>query len=251
MHTFPIWILQVTNRPSPRSFSKRADRNPIQTQPKLKPDFILGLPEPRIFPSSIQSQSDISVRSGRVGLGQPGPRWTRPSIRALVWYPVTSLRKLAKPSLEAEGERWRWRWRPKEPHLSSVWASKTPSKPISETITFSKSLPGFSLCSLSEFYLLRLLFSLPFHLIWCEVVNGSQEIPSLAVSLSTNAIKFYSPETGQYFGECKGHSGTINQISFSDLLSSSSSPHIVNSCSSDGTLRFWDTRTFKQVPAKC
>ncbi|KAJ8620574.1 hypothetical protein MRB53_029103 [Persea americana] len=78
-------------------------------------------------------------------------------------------------------------------------------------------------------------------------IASSKENPSLAVSLSSNAIKFYSPETAQYFGECKGHSGTINQISFSNLLSSSSSPHILRSCSSDGTVRFWDTRTFKQV----
>lgn len=77
-------------------------------------------------------------------------------------------------------------------------------------------------------------------------IASTKEIPSLAVSLSSNAIKFYSPETAQYFGECKGHSGTINQISFSNLLSSSS-PHIMHSCSSDGTVRFWDTRTFKQV----
>lgn len=76
-------------------------------------------------------------------------------------------------------------------------------------------------------------------------IASTQEISSLAVSISTNAIKFYAPETGQYFGECKGHSGTINQISFSDSLLST--PHVAHSCSSDGTIRFWDTRTFKQV----
>ncbi|XP_038981741.1 WD repeat-containing protein GTS1 isoform X2 [Phoenix dactylifera] len=86
----------------------------------------------------------------------------------------------------------------------SVWASRTPSKPISATITSSKLLP---------------------------------------VSLSTNTIKLYSPATGQYFGECKGHSGTIHEISFSIP----SSAHVICSCSSDGTVRAWDTRTFKQV----
>lgn len=66
---------------------------------------------------------------------------------------------------------------------------------------------------------------------------------SVAVSLSTNAIKLYSLATGQYIGECNGHSSTINQISFSGP----SSPHVLHSCSSDGTLRAWDTRSFQQV----
>ncbi|KAJ6338476.1 hypothetical protein OIU76_008031 [Salix suchowensis] len=69
---------------------------------------------------------------------------------------------------------------------------------------------------------------------------------SMAVSLSTKAVKLYSPATGQFQGECKGHSDTINQISFS-VSSSSSSPHVLHSCSSDGTVRAWDTRTFQQV----
>ncbi|EEF39247.1 WD-repeat protein, putative [Ricinus communis] len=66
---------------------------------------------------------------------------------------------------------------------------------------------------------------------------------TMAVSLSTYAVKLYSPLTGQYQGECKGHSDTINQIAFS----ASSSPHVLHSCSSDGTMRAWDTRTFRQV----
>ncbi|KAL0459659.1 UNVERIFIED_CONTAM: WD repeat-containing protein GTS1 [Sesamum latifolium] len=66
---------------------------------------------------------------------------------------------------------------------------------------------------------------------------------SMAVSLSTNAVKLYSPQTGQYLGECKGHSSTINQISFSGQ----SSPHVLYSCSSDCTLRAWDSRSFQQV----
>lgn len=66
---------------------------------------------------------------------------------------------------------------------------------------------------------------------------------AMAVSLSTNAVKLYSPVTGQYYGECKGHSATINQISFADP----SSPHVLHSCSSDGTIRLWDSRTFQQV----
>ncbi|CAN8285770.1 unnamed protein product [Cochlearia groenlandica] len=72
---------------------------------------------------------------------------------------------------------------------------------------------------------------------------------AMAVSLSTNTVKIYSPVTGQYYGECKGHSDTINQIAFSSESSSSSSsyPHLLHSCSSDGTIRSWDTRTFHQV----
>ncbi|XP_062202858.1 WD repeat-containing protein GTS1-like isoform X4 [Phragmites australis] len=74
-------------------------------------------------------------------------------------------------------------------------------------------------------------------------IASCQEILTLAVSLSTNALKFYSPATGQYLGECKGHGGTIHEISFS----APSSPQIICSCSSDGTVRAWDTRNFKQV----
>ncbi|WJX79763.1 Protein gts1 [Trifolium repens] len=67
---------------------------------------------------------------------------------------------------------------------------------------------------------------------------------AMAVSLSTNAVKLYSPVAGQYYGECKGHSATINQILFSGH---SDNHHILSSCSSDGTIRAWDTRTFQQV----
>lgn len=74
---------------------------------------------------------------------------------------------------------------------------------------------------------------------------NSPEVSNLAVSLSTNVIKFYSPGTGQYLGECKGHAGRINEISFF----APSSVHILHSCSSDGTVRAWDTRIFKEVRA--
>jgi len=65
----------------------------------------------------------------------------------------------------------------------------------------------------------------------------------MGVSLSSNAVKLYSPTTGQYCGECRGHSDTVNGISFSGP----SSPHVLHSCSSDGTIRAWDTRSFKEV----
>ncbi|XP_071698265.1 WD repeat-containing protein GTS1 [Rutidosis leptorrhynchoides] len=63
---------------------------------------------------------------------------------------------------------------------------------------------------------------------------------SMAVSLSSNTVKLYSPVTGQYVGECGKHSDTINHI----LLSGS---NMLYSCSTDGTLRAWDTRSFQQV----
>jgi len=78
-------------------------------------------------------------------------------------------------------------------------------------------------------------------------VNGRDDWSSMAVSLSTNAVKLYSPVVGQYYGECKGHTATINQI----LFSGHSNPNILSSCSSDGTIRTWDTRTFQQVHFIC
>ncbi|XP_052139259.1 WD repeat-containing protein GTS1 isoform X1 [Oryza glaberrima] len=74
-------------------------------------------------------------------------------------------------------------------------------------------------------------------------IASCQENSTLAVSLSTNALKLYSPATGQFLGECTGHSGTIHEISFS----APSSPQVICSCSSDGTIRAWDTRSFKQI----
>ncbi|XP_020253663.1 WD repeat-containing protein 89 homolog isoform X2 [Asparagus officinalis] len=74
-------------------------------------------------------------------------------------------------------------------------------------------------------------------------IAASQDSSTLAVSLSSKVIKLYSPVTGQYFGECKGHRETIHEISYSIP----SSPNVICSCSSDATVRAWDTRTFKQI----
>lgn len=65
----------------------------------------------------------------------------------------------------------------------------------------------------------------------------------MAVSLSNNLLKLYSPSTGQYIGECRGHTSTINEIGFADT----SSPHLLLSCSSDATIRAWDTRILQEV----
>ncbi|KAL0920177.1 hypothetical protein M5K25_009295 [Dendrobium thyrsiflorum] len=82
-----------------------------------------------------------------------------------------------------------------------------------------------------------------FHEDYVFQIASSPEISTLAVSLSSNTIKLYSPATGQFIGECKGHISTIHEISFGVP----SSPHLLCSCSSDATVRMWDTRTFKQV----
>jgi len=78
-------------------------------------------------------------------------------------------------------------------------------------------------------------------------INYRDDWSAMAVSLSTNAVKLYSPMAGQYFGECKGHTSTINQI----LFSGTSHHQVLCSCSSDGTIRAWDTRTFQQVDLFC
>ncbi|GMH02662.1 hypothetical protein Nepgr_004501 [Nepenthes gracilis] len=74
-------------------------------------------------------------------------------------------------------------------------------------------------------------------------ISAKEDWTAMAVSLSTNAVKLYSPATGQYLGECKGHTATVNHISFLGPMT----PHLLHSCSSDGTIRAWDTRTFQQV----
>ncbi|XP_073063353.1 WD repeat-containing protein GTS1 [Primulina eburnea] len=74
-------------------------------------------------------------------------------------------------------------------------------------------------------------------------IAAKDDWTSMAVSLSTNEVKLYSPATGQYLGQCEGHSATINQISFVGP----SSPHVLYSCSSDSTIRVWDSRSCQQV----
>ncbi|KZV32357.1 WD repeat-containing protein 89 [Dorcoceras hygrometricum] len=74
-------------------------------------------------------------------------------------------------------------------------------------------------------------------------ISAKDDWTSMAVSLSTNEVKLYSPVTGQYLGQCKGHSATINHISFVGP----SSPHVLYSCSSDSTIRAWDSRSCQQV----
>lgn len=76
-----------------------------------------------------------------------------------------------------------------------------------------------------------------------RVLDERDDWSAMAVSLSTNSVKLYSPVAGHYYGECKGHSDTINQI----LYFGPSNPHVLSSCSSDGTIRIWDARTFQQV----
>ena len=65
----------------------------------------------------------------------------------------------------------------------------------------------------------------------------------MAVSLSINTIKLYSPWTGQYLGDCLGHTDTITDVLFPEPTT----PHLFCSSSSDGTIRYWDTRTQQEV----
>lgn len=74
-------------------------------------------------------------------------------------------------------------------------------------------------------------------------ITSKEDWSAMAVSLSNNLVKLYSPSTGQYFGDLKGHTSTINEIGFVDPLS----PHLLLSSSSDSTIRAWDTRNFQQV----
>lgn len=74
-------------------------------------------------------------------------------------------------------------------------------------------------------------------------IASSEDNSVMVVSLSTNALKLYSPITGQFLGDCLGHTDTINDMVFPDLKV----PHIFCSSSSDGTVRVWDTRMRQQV----
>ncbi|KAJ3695678.1 hypothetical protein LUZ60_001055 [Juncus effusus] len=74
-------------------------------------------------------------------------------------------------------------------------------------------------------------------------IAPSEDTSTLAVSLSSNTIKLYSPGSGQYLGDLRGHSARIHEISFS----APASPHVLCSCSEDGTVRAWDSRSFNQI----
>lgn len=127
---------------------------------------------------------------------------------------------------------------------------KIPFKPISATIMFSKSSQSkfISLKNSMKIWKNVTFYSSPWiEVLICDFYYGRDDWSAMAVSLSTNAVKLYSPVVGQYYGECKGHSATINQI----LFSSPSNPHVLSSCSSDGTIRAWDTRIFQQVYFMC
>lgn len=65
----------------------------------------------------------------------------------------------------------------------------------------------------------------------------------MAVSLSTNTIKLYDPETGSFKGDLLGHTCTISGLNFPDP----SSPQLLFSSSADSTIRTWDVRVGKQV----
>lgn len=74
-------------------------------------------------------------------------------------------------------------------------------------------------------------------------IASSWDNTVMAVSLSTKAIKIYSPITGQFFGDCFGHTGNISDLLFPEPKT----PHTFCSSSLDGSIRLWDTRSCRQV----
>lgn len=74
----------------------------------------------------------------------------------------------------------------------------------------------------------------------------SHDVSALAASLSTHIIKVYHPTSGDFLGQLQGHTDTVHEIGFPDPAS----PHLLVSCSSDGTVREWDLRSFSQVRSK-
>lgn len=74
-------------------------------------------------------------------------------------------------------------------------------------------------------------------------IASSWDNTVMAVSLSTKAIKIYSPMAGKFLGDCNGHTGTISDLLFPDPKI----PHSFCSSSLDGTIRVWDTRNNQQV----
>lgn len=65
----------------------------------------------------------------------------------------------------------------------------------------------------------------------------------LAASASNNIIKLFNPETFDCISQLQGHTSTINELSFS-----STHPDVLFSCSSDKTVRIWDTRANAKGP---
>ncbi|MCO5597046.1 hypothetical protein L7F22_051120 [Adiantum nelumboides] len=74
-------------------------------------------------------------------------------------------------------------------------------------------------------------------------IAASEDDSVMVVSLSTYALKLYSPISGQFLGDCLGHTDTINDVLFPDVKV----PQLFCSCSSDGSVRVWDTRMRQQV----
>lgn len=71
---------------------------------------------------------------------------------------------------------------------------------------------------------------------------SSEDSTLLAASLSTHALKLYSPLTGDFLGDLRGHLNTITDLSFC-------AAHTLLSSSADGTVRMWDVRMRAQVSA--
>lgn len=75
----------------------------------------------------------------------------------------------------------------------------------------------------------------------CYVFDIAQSGAVLAASLSNHKVKLYAAADAHLTpgGELAGHAGGITEIGF--FLPSA--PQVLHSCSRDGTVRGWDTRT--------
>jgi WD40 repeat protein len=65
----------------------------------------------------------------------------------------------------------------------------------------------------------------------------------IATPNSSNKIKIYDTETLSIIGSLEGHTDTVNEVKFAKTHND-----VLFSCSSDRTLRVWDTRTTQQGP---
>jgi WD40 repeat protein len=73
-------------------------------------------------------------------------------------------------------------------------------------------------------------------------ISQSCDGTTLAASLSNRTIALFDAVSLRSIGTLKGHEGTITDVAF-DV----GNPHMILSCSEDGTARGWDTRTGTQV----
>lgn len=75
------------------------------------------------------------------------------------------------------------------------------------------------------------------------LVSRNATNSKIAAANSNKKIKLYDTETLSIIGSLEGHTDTINDVKFAKTHND-----VLFSCSSDCTLRIWDTRTLQQGP---